>query len=159
MELSATTNIESQSVASRSTESLKILPDLRLQSHRDSRQLVLQVQTLEDQFESSVALCKDVIDESLKSAKLSTYAKTCFHPIARKIDDELLRLEIWAFDFGTKDGTTWKDFSDLATTDVGLGNFLRKIFEDLNASLKKVGMEIKLIQSIVERAARNTQNL
>lgn len=158
MELSATTNVESQSVASRSTESLKIIPDLRLQSNRDSKQLVLQVQSLEDQFESSVALCKDVIEESLKWAKLSTYAKTYFHPIARRIDDELLRLEIWAFDFGTKDGTTWKDFSDLATTDVALGSCLRKIFEDLNASLKKVGMEMKLIQSILEKAARNTQS-
>lgn len=158
MELSATTNIERQSVATTSTESLTILPPLRLQSNRDSRELVLQVQTLEDQFESSVALCKDVIEESLRSAKLSTYAKTCFDPIARQINDELLLLKIWAFDFGTKDGTTWKDFSDLAATNVALGSCLRKIFDDLNGSLKKVGVEVKLIQSIVEKAAQNTPN-
>lgn len=157
MELSATTNIESQSAASRSTESLKILPDLGLQSNRDSRQLVLQVQTLEDRFESSVALCKDVIEEALESAKISTYAKACFHPIARQIDDQLLRLEIWAFDFGTKDGT-WKDFSALATTDVALGSYLRTIFENLSASLENIGKEMKLIQFIVEEAAQNTQN-
>lgn len=141
------------SVASRSTESLKI--DLRLQSDH-SRESVLQDRTLEEQFESCVSLCKKEIEEALAAAKISTYAKTCFHPIARQIDDELIRLEIWALDFGTKDGS-WEELSKLVTKNDTVGRHLRKIFDDLNASLEKIGREMKLIQSFVEDAARSTE--
>lgn len=163
MELSSITNDGSQSakslnsVATRSTESLKISLDLGLQSSQ-SRQSVLHDKSWEDQFESCVALCKNEIDEALKSAKISTYAQTCFHPIARQLDDELLRLEIWALDFGTET-RLWNEFSKLVTADVTVGRHLREIFEDLNASLKKIGMDMKLIQYIAEDAAGNTQNL
>lgn len=141
------------SVASRSTESLKI--DLRLQSDH-SRESVLQDRTLEEQFESCVSLCKKEIEEALAAAKISTYAKTCFHPIARQIDDELIRLEIWSFDFGTKDGS-WEEFSELVINNDAIGRRLRQVFENLNASLEKIGREMKLIQSFVEDAARSMQ--
>lgn len=144
------------SVASRSTESLKI--DLRLNHSKESvlQESVLQDRTLEEQFESCVSLCKKEIEEALAAAKISTYAKTCFHPIARQIDDELIRLEIWSFDFGTKDGS-WEEFSELVINNDAIGRRLRQVFENLNASLEKIGREMKLIQSFVEDAAWSMQ--
>lgn len=146
-----------QSVASRSTESLKSRLDLEFQTSH-AKQSVLQDRTLEEQFGSCVALCKKNIDEALVSAKISSYAKTCFHPIAGQIDDELVRLEIWAFDVGTKDGF-WKEFSKLVAPNVAVSRRVREIFEDMNSSLEKIEMEMKRIQFIVEDAAESTQNL
>lgn len=145
------------SVATRSTESLKSSLDLGIQGNQ-SRQSFLQDKSLEDQFESCVALCKNGIDEALDLAKISTYAKTCFHPIACQLDDELLRLEIWALDFGTETAF-WHKFSELVTANVAVGKRLREVFEDLNASLKEIGTEMKLIERIVKDAAGSTQNL
>ena len=139
-------------VASRSSESLK--PDLET----DLGPPAVQDQTLEEQFQSCVVLCKKFIEEALESAKISTYAKTCFHPIARQIDDELIRLELWTMDFGTKDGS-WKEFSALMTKNDDVDRRLRTVLEDLHGSLEKIGSEMKLIQSIVEDAARSPLNL
>lgn len=141
------------SIATRSTESLKSFLDIGFQSNH-SRKSILPDQTLEEQFESCVSLCKKELEEALEWAKISPYAKTCFHPIARRIDDELLRLEIWALDFGTQDGL-WRDFLAIVTASGTVGDHLRGIFDNLNASLETIRMEMKLIQFIVKDAASN----
>lgn len=128
-----------------STESLK---KSLLDQSNPPRQPVLQHRTLKEQFESCVALCKTQIEKALVSAKISTDAKTCFHPIARQIDDELLRLELWAFEVGTKDGL-WNEFSAAVTADVAMGTFLSKIFGDLNASLENIRTNMELITNIL----------
>lgn len=128
-----------------STESLK---KSLLDQSNHPRQPVLQHQTLEELFESCVDLCKSQLEKAMVSAKISTDAKTYFHPIARQIDDELLRLELWAFEVGTKDGLR-NELSATVTADVAMGTLLRKFFGDLNASLENIRTNMELISNIL----------
>ena len=58
------------------------------------------VTTFKDLLDSCIKLFQSLIEDLLQASKLSEYY---FLPIIRRIDDELVRLEIWASDIGVQD--------------------------------------------------------
>ncbi|KAK4693885.1 hypothetical protein P7C71_g3589, partial [Lecanoromycetidae sp. Uapishka_2] len=86
----------------------------------------------------------------MHSAGTSELVGAYFHPIARQIDDELIRLEIWASDIG---------LDDPAAADVGIdgGVFahVASLFDIINSSLNEIVEDMKSMQATQEQTVRD----
>ncbi|KAK3176233.1 hypothetical protein OEA41_007556 [Lepraria neglecta] len=102
-------------------------------------------------LESCTQVFKGLIDTALDCSKVSVLAGTYFYPIARQIDDELIRLEIWASDLEADDPNSSAPLSDIT-----LQRYIYSTFQNIGSQLEDIGKEIRLMRGILEQVSART---
>ena len=109
------------------------------------------VTTFKDLLDSCIKLFQSLIEDLLQASKLSEYY---FLHIIRRIDDELVRLEIWASDIGVQDPKFGRA-SDVAASKLELTVYMIGILESIISRLDGVEKRVKAMRDLLERLAGN----
>ncbi len=109
------------------------------------------VTTFKDLLDSCIKLFQSLIEDLLQASKLSEYY---FLPIIRRIDDELVRLEIWASDIGVQDPEFGRS-SNVATSKLELTVYLIDILESIISRLNGVRDIVQAMRDSLQRLAGN----
>ena len=108
-------------------------------------------------FKRKLEICirsfQNLIDEMLQASKKSILANRCFHPIIRQIDDELVRLEIWASDIGAEDPDLGRS-NISAHPHLELTIYITSILESITSRLEGVRKNVEEMRASMERLSR-----
>ena len=107
-----------------------------------------------DQLESCLAFFRRLIEAMIQSVKDVPSASPYFSPIILQLDDELIRLEIWATDTGAED----PDFGimpDTVPPDLVLTRHLSGLLFAVLSYLKAIETHVDGMQNLIERLSGN----
>ena len=97
--------------------------------------------------QSCLKLFKDLIAKVLQASNISISVKPYFDPLARHLDNNLVRLEIWIFDTGLDDKDL-RQASMSASSDTKLERCVTSILEDIFSQLKVIEERVERMRTI-----------
>ena len=106
--------------------------------------------SLKEEVGSCKRLFQIMIEEALDSSKISPLAEIHFAPIARQLDDDLIRVEVWASDIQV-------DYQDLSglPLDAETNQYVANVLTDIISQSKAVKSDMRILQSNVKQMSRN----
>jgi hypothetical protein len=117
----------------------------------ESRSSITARQTIaafSKQLNDCLNLLRSLIKEMMEASKLSDTAKHYFYPIVRWIDDELVRLEIWASDIGFEDPDFGRSPRKKDAT-LTLTRYMTDLLEDIYAWLTEIGKNVNAMRALI----------
>ena len=124
-------------------------------SHRSEHQL--DAMAFKHQLELCHSFFRRLIEAMVHVTKESAFAKPYFHPVIRRLDSDLVRIEIWAFDLGANE----KDFGSLTqdgNPDLELTRFITTILKDLQSDLKDSERQVEKMRSLIQKMSGRRSN-
>ncbi|KAL2043573.1 hypothetical protein N7G274_003880 [Stereocaulon virgatum] len=117
----------------------------------ESRSSIAARQTIaafSKQLNDCLNLFRSLIEEMMEASKLSETAKHYFYPIVRRIDDELVRLEIWASDIGYEDPDFGRSPREKDAT-LTLTRYMTDLLEDIYAWLTETEKNVNTMRALI----------
>ena len=103
-----------------------------------------------DQLESCLKLFRNLIEAMVRSTKESVFAGPYFHPLVRQLDNELVRIEIWASDVGAYEPDFGRS-TQVADLQLELTRHLITILKGLQSRLEDSAKQVDKMQSLIEK--------
>ena len=103
-----------------------------------------------DQLESCLVFFRSLIDAMVRSTKESAFAGHYFHPIIRRLDDDLVRIEIWAFDVGAYEPYFGRS-AQATDIDLELTRYITTLLKDLRSLLEKSEEHVEKMRAVIEK--------
>lgn len=122
-----------------------VVPDLEADSNTAS-------------LDACLNLSRIVIAQALEASKVSVLAKSYLHPISRKLDDFLVRLEIWVFDWASIATSLNSNLPPKLAFGSILTPQLTDIIEVIGGSIRTIQTQIEDIYSIIKRMSQGPVN-
>ena len=86
----------------------------------------------------------------LQSNQESTLARSSFSPIVRQLDDELVRLEIWAGEIGVDEPNFGRSL-DVKNLDLVLTRYMTSILERLSSKLAEIEICLEVMRRLISK--------
>ena len=100
------------------------------------------------QLESCLEFFRSLIETMVQSTKDSAFAGFYFHPIIRQLDNELVRIEIWASDVGAFEPDFGRSVQ-AAYIDLELTRYITTITKDLQVRLEESAKQVEEMRSLI----------
>ena len=110
-----------------------------------------------DQLESCLKLFRNLIEAMVRSTKESTFAGPYFHPLVRQLDNELVRIEIWASDVGAYEPDFGRS-TQVADIQLELTRYITTILKGLQSRLEDSAKQVDKMQSLIEKLSGSRLN-
>ena len=94
---------------------------------------------LQKSLDTFVVIFRDTVEKALKSAIKSDLTEAYFLPVIRKLDDHLVRIELWGSDIELEDPGLRRLVSDKITK-----NYIADTIDDITSQLENVTLELSL---------------
>ena len=111
-----------------------------------------------NQLESCLINFRSLIEAMVHSTKESAFAGPYFHPIIRKLDNELVRIEIWASDAGAYDPDFGRS-AQAADIHLELTRYITTILKDLQSQLEESEKQVEKMRSLIGRMSGGRLNV
>ena len=93
----------------------------------------------------------------VRSTKESDFAGPYFYPIIRKLDSDLVRIEIWASDVGANEQGFGRS-AQAADLDLELTRYITTILKDLRSQLEDSERQVKKMRSLIQKMSGRRLN-
>ena len=117
----------------------------------------LDIIAFKDQLESCLSFFRTLIEIMVRSTKESAFAGAYFHPIIRKLDSNLVRVEIWASEIGANEKDFGR-FTQAADLDLELTRYITTILKDLQSQLQERRSQVEKMRSLIRKMSGHGLN-
>ena len=127
------------------------------QDHSQGNKVQLDAVAFKDQLDSCLAFFRSLIEAMVRSTKASAFAGPYFHTIIRLLDNDLVRIEIWASDVGAYDPDFGKS-AQAADIELELTRYVTIILKDLQSRLEECKKQVEEMQDLIKKMSGRRSN-
>lgn len=109
----------------------------------------LDAVAFKDQLESCLDFFRSLIEAMVRSTKELTLAGPYFHPIIRRLDNDLVRIEIWASDVGAYEPYFGRS-AEAVDIDLDLTRYITTVLKDLRSRLEKSQEQVERMRAVIK---------
>ena len=153
MDVPAGFAINAHRAGRQSSQSLQLSP----QSDSHGKREQPDAMQFKHQLESCLSFFRALIEIMVRSTKESAFAGPYFHPMIGKLDSDLVRIEIWAFDVGAHEPHFGRS-TQAADIDLELTRYITTILKDLQSQLQERRIQVEKMRSLIRKMSGRRLN-